>query len=1346
MKIKLQILVIAIFYTLHTYGQNSTWILPPNSYDIVNGNVTPLPTGPSDSSFDNYTGFPSQYGANGIANLDGSLKFFVVDGLIYDYDGSYIEYAWRPFNPDSYYEQINDTVYKLYPKGNGSDLIIVPHPQDCEKFYLIASYENTGDRMNSVPFYALFDYSTKQVIKRGRWYTNPDVNQQWETPVFNGYGSYANGDLPMAGATYTDYYYGRGQTTYAVTEKKSDGSRYIISSMGLGVIILKLDNNGDLNYWKRSILPAISDFSRFYRGETEIYYDPVSNKTTIATAKTSYISGIGYTHALQLFDIDLETATFYTPPKIIPLVMDNNNVYSLISGIEFSPNGQYLYFSCNSNAVNPSQIYYYDRVNDVVTSLGVSNSIPIQKGNIEKDVNGNLMFASANGLYKLSNANTPQSINFSSSPIVTIPIYGNHLTDDPSNYNQNLLAYNLPNQIDNQDYNSIFNGNLYCCIDNKNYDMYNYSASSGTWNGSSPIAPGSSSITIKEELRIPAGVSLTINNMTLEFAPGARLVIENGTSGSQGGKLILNGTTLTVDDRCDTNTMWLGVEVWGNTTAAQGSVLNSSQGVFRMYNNSKIEHAEIGVLISRRNETNGVPISTSYNGNFNGGVFIAENSSFYNCWIGTMFQSYGVAATNLSRISSCNYTWNGQLRDLTKTPHVHLGIVQCNKIYVTATKFNQNTPSIYTNKNKWGIGILALNSDFAVSSSCSTILPIGQDCSEANTIRSEFNNLTTGVGVLNGNNKPFTVLRNEFTNCLYGVTSATAKNQKISRNNFFIHEDNAIQTWGISVKNGTGYEIAENKLQSMTGAIDQTYGIIIDNSGEDKNEVYKNFFVDLYVGTQAQNVNGKVYVPGTNNISQGLRYNCNTFKSFIEKADIAVAVNSRIDYEQGRVGGSSINEARNSNTARNEFSYTPLATDIFLSTGSQQVNYYHLANPGHAPLTYTNTPPIAVYPALQTWGSAPLYADNFTCLTKYPSTWPPIVFSFPFGNSIKIDSLYNLVDGGKSSYLLGLIETQPTSSFTFNELMDASPYLSDTVLTNYIYSKASNNYLKDVLIQNSKLTGVVWDTLKASSRPSGLKDNIAWYQGGVSAMQELYEAIKINEDRLMDAQQVYIYSILDDTTLVSKNDTLVKYLELCRGETYKKQLLNVYSSMQNQTKFDSLLTVITLPKYMKEYYKIVYQLDKKGDWITAIEQDSTILNDLIALSQKDNVEIASNAATILDIYYGNYSNFELLPLVNTPKSLVIHNGNSSEENVEKQSGFMVFPNPSHGTVTVQFSEMDVQTAIVQLVDLSGKELFTQKFTNSKNAELDLSSIKKGTYLLKIEVDGHLTSSQLLILE
>ncbi|MCO5258838.1 MAG: hypothetical protein M9916_01725 [Crocinitomicaceae bacterium] len=85
--------------------------------------------------------------------------------------------------------------------------------------------------------------------------------------------------------------------------------------------------------------------------------------------------------------------------------------------------------------------------------------------------------------------------------------------------------------------------------------MYNYSVQRHMEWFKSNNSSGSSITTIKEELRIPAGVSLTHkHNMTLEFAPGARLVIENGTSGSQGGKLILNGTTLTVMTK-STNTM-----------------------------------------------------------------------------------------------------------------------------------------------------------------------------------------------------------------------------------------------------------------------------------------------------------------------------------------------------------------------------------------------------------------------------------------------------------------------------------------------------------------------------------------------------------------------------------------------------------------------------------------------------------------------------------------------------------------------------------------------------------------------------------------------------------------------
>ncbi|MCO5258837.1 MAG: hypothetical protein M9916_01720 [Crocinitomicaceae bacterium] len=50
--------------------------------------------------------------------------------------------------------------------------------------------------------------------------------------------------------------------------------------------------------------------------------------------------------------------------------------------------GTILIFFAIQNAVNPSQIYYYyDRVNDVVTSLGVFDCTNSKKAiDIEKDV------------------------------------------------------------------------------------------------------------------------------------------------------------------------------------------------------------------------------------------------------------------------------------------------------------------------------------------------------------------------------------------------------------------------------------------------------------------------------------------------------------------------------------------------------------------------------------------------------------------------------------------------------------------------------------------------------------------------------------------------------------------------------------------------------------------------------------------------------------------------------------------------------------------------------------------------------------------------------------------------
>jgi hypothetical protein len=1338
MKTKVLLFMSALLWTVFSYAQNPTWVMAPNylKFEWMVQQL-PLPTGLAQHCHINYNGFTSEFGSGGISNLDGSLKFFVIDGLIYDGDGSYIEYAWNPSNPDTYLYQLNDTTVQAYPKGNGSDLIIIPHPTDCEKFYFIASIELIGERQTSVPFYALFDYSSKQVIKRGYWYNNADTKAPWEIPLFNMSGP-TNGDTAMNGATYTELYWGKGQTTYAVTEKMSDGSRFVIGSYGGGLVILKLKSDGELTYWKRVELPAGYNYPSFFRGETEVFHNATTNITTIATTKYSYVPGVGDAATLQIMEANLETGTFLTPAKVIPLVTDYMNTKSLISGLEFSPNGRYVYFSCKSNLVNAHELYYYDRVADTVISLAVPSNVVINKGNIELDVQGNLVFSTPNGLYKLQNSNNPTLATFS--PFVSMNVHGNYLTLDPGYQMNTLLAYNLPNQIDRQNYMELFSTNTLCCSDNSNYDAKSYSASSGVWNGSSPMSPGNSTITIKDELRIPAGVNLEIKNMTLRFAVGARLVIENGSGGLNGGKLTLDNTILTVDERCGNDYMWLGVEVWGNTSSAQGIPTSTSQGVFIMNNNSKIEHAEIGVLVSRRAETqDGDVIAMQLNDAYNGGIFQASNSTFFNCWYGTLFNSYSQGAVNQSKILKTSYIWDGLLKDVSKTLTAHITLMQCNKVFITASKFYQNTPSLYSNKTQWGTGILAYNSDFSVSNGCSSMFIPNASCSEANTIRSEFKNLSYGVSVLNPNSKPFTVLRNQFDNCLYGVYSGGAKNQVVSRNNFSIHSDASQDTYGVFIRTGTGYQIAENSFTSVDGITAKTYGLIIESSGEAHNEAYKNTFNKLYVGTQAQGINGKVYIAGNNSTAQGLRYHCNSFVKPIEKADIAVTSNGRIDYEQGRFGGLTEEETRN-NAARNVFSYTTGGYDIFLSMGAQQVEYYHLASPSHEPLTYSTISPSHVVPHQQIWNGNPIYTNSSTCPTKFTG----LVISFPLMSfhekPLVIDSLYALIDKGNTEELLYKIANRPTETATYTDLMDASPYLSDTVLISYIQSTASNANLKDVLIKNSSLSPLVWDALKSSSRSSGLKLEMSAYQTGQSVMASLYDTIKTLEDELNEMQQLQLHAILSDTTLVSPNDTLVKYLELFRGDHYKHQLLQMYSSTRNQVKFDSLLLTMSLSKSHKTYYETVYKLDKEGNWFLVAKNDSTLLETLTYLSSIEEEEVALKAKACRDLLSLSIAKGEVLPLISSGSYMIQKN----EEDITAKESIVVYPNPAKGEVFIHSSEME--TASISMFDLSGKEVLSQDFSTSKFLRLDVSSVKKGTYLLRVLINNNSASTRLLVVE
>src|SRR5690606_34962036 len=136
----------------------------------------------------------------------------------------------------------------------------------------------------------------------------------------------------------------------------------------------------------------------------------------------------------------------------------------------------------------------------------------------------------------------------------------------------------------------------------------------------------------------------------------------------------IDNTTLTSYDGCNKPSMWLGVEVWGNTTASQGTPTNTSQGVFKIENNSTIEHAYIGVLVSKRLEYDIFPPLNPFDNNRNGGIIIVNSSNFFNCETGILFQNYNNALLNLTTITNTTFRWNGVFKNPNAKPKYHIQI------------------------------------------------------------------------------------------------------------------------------------------------------------------------------------------------------------------------------------------------------------------------------------------------------------------------------------------------------------------------------------------------------------------------------------------------------------------------------------------------------------------------------------------------------------------------------------------------------------------------------------------------------------------------------------------------
>jgi hypothetical protein len=75
--------------------------------------------------------------------------------------------------------------------------------------------------------------------------------------------------------------------------------------------------------------------------------------------------------------------------------------------------------------------------------------------------------------------------------------------------------------------------------------------------------------------------------------------------------------------------------------------------------------------------------------------------------------------------------------------------------------------------------------------------------------------------------------------------------------------------------------------------------------------------------------------------------------------------------------------------------------------------------------------------------------------------------------------------------------------------------------------------------------------------------------------------------------------------------------------------------------------------------------------------------------------------------------------------------NLAVNNFDLQNSLFIYPNPSNGTFSINFKNLEHENFNLTVLDMLGKRIKIINNISIKDSKIDLSELSNGTYLLKI---------------
>ena len=635
---------------------------------------------------------------------------------------------------------------------------------------------------------------------------------------------------------------------------------------------------------------------------------------------------------VAIFEVDSASGNF-VPGSRQDVVFNNSGTnYTTVHGLEFSPDGSLLYILHDPNQSLSSPLSVYNIAAQTLTNLSYTSISNFEKSQMQvsgDSANYTLWLASEDYIGGLFDPDSPSGSNWSPT---AVPL---------NNYPTNRAGFPVfsvedekrlvPDQIDYENYTeAIFLASSCDCCNKYAYAgrfrdttvtintsaTWSYGPSSNPWG-----ALTGDTIFIRDYLKIPAGVNVTIDNMIFKFGPEARVIVERGTEQLNGGQLNLrNRAIFTADfrcsrrkygcddptnNKCDSSRVWQGVRVEGLISDVNQSL--SNQAYFSMDEGSMIEFAKTGILVGHESLAD-----------YGGGRISIKNSFLKDNITGIHFDPY----TRLTGTSTELFNRSVVVRnEFTTTndwlnnylPIAHVDIDNSSGIKLGGNKYNNYNNVSGFFQSERGIGVKINDSRVEVEWSCSANnIP----CGASDIVRSEFDSLYYGIYGSNGGTATRTLYSsyNIFKNTHTGTFLSSFINPVILDNDFNVKDKSG--SVGLYLLSSTGYTVQNNNFECLVSNPNPlNYGILVSSSGSADNEIYRNYFTNLLVGGYAIGQNANL-----SDLDFGLHWICNEFVKPIRVADI---------YLLGEMSDDQGTCSNPDRPAGNKFSYSHQGGGIF---------------------------------------------------------------------------------------------------------------------------------------------------------------------------------------------------------------------------------------------------------------------------------------------------------------------------------------------------------------------------------------------------------------------------------